>query len=70
MATKGESGPLDRSIAAGNGSTAQVLRAIVREDGAKGLFRGFTARIMKVTPACAIMIGSYEAGKRAFGLTS
>ena len=52
----------------GNGSTPRVLRAIIREEGVAGAFRGFNARLIKIAPACAIMISSYEAGKRAFGL--
>ena len=55
---------------AGNGSTPRVLRAIWQAEGAAGLFRGHTARLLKISPACAIMISSYEAGKRAFGLVA
>ena len=32
-------------------------------DGAAGLFKGWAARCLKVAPACAIMISSYEIGK-------
>jgi len=56
------------SAAAGNGSTPAVVRAILREAGVGGLFRGLGARVLKIAPACAIMISSYDAGKRAFGL--
>jgi solute carrier family 25 protein 39/40 len=31
-----------------------------------GLWRGWVPRTLKVAPACAIMISSYEVGKRAF----
>lgn len=55
---------LDRSAAGGNGSTPRVLREILREEGVSGAFRGLTARIFKIAPACAIMIASYESGKR------
>ena len=42
----------------------RFLAHIFREEGISGLFRGWTARCMKVAPACAIMISSYEVGKR------
>ena len=32
----------------------------------KGLFTGLTPRIVKVAPACAIMISTFEYGKRFF----
>ncbi|KAF9433050.1 hypothetical protein BGZ76_009948 [Entomortierella beljakovae] len=44
---------------------ASLMRAIVREEGYRGLWRGLTARIAKVAPSCAIMISSYEIGKKA-----
>ncbi len=56
----------DHSASAGNGGTFQVLRSILREEGVRGAFRGFSVRIMKITPACAIMISSYETGKVFF----
>ena len=59
---------IDHSASAGNGNTAQVIRGILKDEGAAGLFRGAYARVLKVTPACAIMIGVYESGKRVFGL--
>jgi len=52
----------------GNGSTPTVMRAIWREEGLRGLMSGLRPRILKIAPACAIMISSYEAGKRAFGV--
>jgi solute carrier family 25 protein 39/40 len=45
-------------------STIHIARTIVHEEGISGLWRGNTARMMKVAPACAIMISSYEIGKR------
>jgi len=54
----------DHSAAAGNGSTPRVLREILREEGIQGAFRGLSARMLKIAPACAIMIATYESGKR------
>ena len=45
-------------------SLPKFLMHIFREEGAAGLFRGWTARCLKVAPACAIMISTYELGKR------
>ncbi len=45
-------------------SMPRFLAHIVKEEGMAGLFRGWAARCMKVAPACAIMISSYEVGKR------
>ncbi len=42
-----------------------LMRAIVQEEGFRGLWRGLTARVAKVAPSCAIMISSYEIGKKA-----
>ena len=46
-----------------------VFRALLdiwREEGWRGLTRGLTARVLKVSPACAVMISSYELGKYYF----
>lgn len=40
------------------------LKSIWREEGMAGLTKGLIPRIGKVSPACAIMISSYEMGKR------
>jgi solute carrier family 25, member 39/40 len=45
-------------------SMLTMARGIVEEEGVAGLWRGNIARMMKVAPACAIMISSYEVGKR------
>jgi solute carrier family 25, member 39/40 len=45
-------------------SMPRFLAHIFKEEGMAGLFRGWAARCMKVAPACAIMISSYEVGKR------
>uniref|UniRef100_A0A6A7FT82 Solute carrier family 25 member 40-like isoform X2 n=1 Tax=Hirondellea gigas TaxID=1518452 RepID=A0A6A7FT82_9CRUS len=72
--------PLDvvkthKQIAIGNGSssggfsladssTLEHLRSIHRQQGVRGLFAGLGPRLVKVMPACAIMISSYEYVKR------
>lgn len=45
-------------------SMPRFLYHIFREEGLPGLFRGWAARCLKVAPACAIMISSYEIGKK------
>jgi solute carrier family 25 protein 39/40 len=58
-----------------NGSATRIVRPeeksmprflwhIFQEQGIRGLFKGWTARCLKVAPACAIMISSYEVGKK------
>ncbi|KAM9807184.1 mitochondrial glutathione transporter SLC25A40 isoform 2-T3 [Syngnathus typhle] len=47
-------------------STVTVMKKIVMQHGVKGLFAGFLPRVVKVAPACAIMISSYEMGKDFF----
>jgi solute carrier family 25 protein 39/40 len=42
----------------------RFLYHIWKEEGARGLFRGWAPRMLKVAPACAIMISSYEVGKK------
>lgn len=42
----------------------RFLYHIWKEEGAAGLFRGWVPRMLKVAPACAIMISSYEVGKK------
>lgn len=44
----------------------RLLRHIVQTEGVPGLFRGWMPRVMKVAPACAIMISSFEMGKKVF----
>ncbi|XP_017799546.1 PREDICTED: solute carrier family 25 member 40 [Habropoda laboriosa] len=45
-----------------------VIRKIYSQNGVRGLFTGLTPRIIKVAPACAIMIATFEHGKRFFQL--
>jgi solute carrier family 25 protein 39/40 len=47
-------------------TTLTLAREIVAAQGMKGLFTGLTPRILKVAPACAIMISSYEHCKQLF----
>jgi solute carrier family 25, member 39/40 len=45
-------------------STLSSLRQIASTEGVAALWRGNQVRMLKVAPACAIMISSYELGKR------
>lgn len=45
---------------------AKLLWHIFKTEGFRGLFRGWIPRTLRVAPACAIMISSYEVGKKAF----
>ncbi|XP_029428754.1 solute carrier family 25 member 39 isoform X2 [Rhinatrema bivittatum] len=47
-------------------STWRLMRRIKAESGTRGLFAGFLPRVIKVAPACAIMISTYEFGKSFF----
>lgn len=48
-------------------SMPRFLWHIYSEQGMSGLFKGWAARCLKVAPACAIMISSYELGKKWAG---
>ena len=50
----------------GNHSIRDIYQLILKENGYRGLFRGYSARLMKVMPACAIMMCSYEYSKLYF----
>jgi len=45
-------------------SMPRFLWHIFKEQGMSGLFKGWAARCLKVAPACAIMISTYEVGKK------
>lgn len=47
-------------------SMMRLLWHIFSTEGVAGLWRGWIPRTLKVAPACAIMISSYEVGKRVF----
>lgn len=47
-------------------STFSTMGRIVAQDGFSALFAGFIPRLVKVAPACAIMISTYEFGKAFF----
>ncbi|KKA26195.1 hypothetical protein TD95_000075 [Thielaviopsis punctulata] len=48
------------------GSMVQLLWHIFQQEGVQGLWKGWAPRTLKVAPACAIMISSYEVCKRGF----
>jgi solute carrier family 25 protein 39/40 len=43
-----------------------LLRQVIAEEGAAGLFVGLQPRLAIIAPACAIMISSYEFAKVYF----
>jgi solute carrier family 25, member 39/40 len=45
-------------------SAMQIARGILENEGLRGLWRGNTARMLKVAPAAAIMISTYDVGKK------
>ncbi|KAI1114988.1 mitochondrial carrier domain-containing protein [Nemania sp. NC0429] len=53
-------------LAPEEGNMARLLWHIFRTEGVAGLWTGWIPRTLKVAPACAIMISSYEVGKRVF----
>ena len=55
--TRGALRPEERSM-------PRFIHAIWKEEGVGGLFKGWVARTLKVAPACANMISSYEVGKK------
>ncbi|KAG7044642.1 hypothetical protein JMJ77_0004104 [Colletotrichum scovillei] len=55
-----------KAAAAEQGSMVRLLWHIFTTEGIGGLWKGWIPRTLKVAPACAIMISSYEVGKRVF----
>lgn len=47
-------------------STWTIMKNIVAKNGFSGLFTGIIPRVVKIAPACAIMISTYEFGKAFF----
>ncbi|XP_070121719.1 mitochondrial glutathione transporter SLC25A40 isoform X4 [Equus caballus] len=47
-------------------STWAIMKNIVAESGFSGLFTGLIPRLIKIAPACAVMISTYEFGKAFF----
>ncbi|CAL1675953.1 unnamed protein product [Lasius platythorax] len=54
----------DKPIRSSN--TWSIIQRIYHQNGLRGLFTGLTPRLVKVAPACAIMIATFEHGKRFF----
>lgn len=46
--------------------TLQTMRNILRSSGVSGFYAGLTPRLLKVVTACAVMISTYEFGKKFF----
>ncbi|XP_004702698.1 solute carrier family 25 member 40 isoform X1 [Echinops telfairi] len=47
-------------------STWVIMKNIIAKNGVSGLFTGLIPRLIKIAPACAIMISTYEFGKDFF----
>lgn len=47
-------------------TTLDVIRDIRASSGLRGLFTGLVPRLVKVAPACAIMIATFEHSKQVF----
>lgn len=61
----GEIGDMRRSKEVSS-STIAIMKRLYAAKGLNGLYAGTLPRLCKITPACAIMIGSYELGKSVF----
>ncbi|EEB11269.1 mitochondrial carrier protein, putative [Pediculus humanus corporis] len=47
-------------------TTYSILKKIYSQNGFSGIFAGLTPRLVKVAPACAIMVSTFEYGKSFF----
>ncbi|CAN0227832.1 unnamed protein product, partial [Phaeothamnion confervicola] len=54
------------AMAAAGRSSLQQLAGLYRTEGVRGLYMGLGPRLLRVGPACAIMISCYEGGKLFF----
>ena len=54
------------TVAPEDRSMMRLLWHIFQNEGVAGLWKGWIPRTLKVAPACAIMISSYEVSKRMF----
>ena len=54
------------SLSGRSRSNLTIAKELIREQGVRGLFAGIIPRLLKVAPACAIMISSYEFCKGFF----
>ena len=62
--------PAEWGPVAGGGARPPTMHSLLvkmaAEEGRAGLCAGMGTRVAKVAPSCAIMISSYEMGKRFF----
>ncbi|KAG9350177.1 hypothetical protein JZ751_026530 [Albula glossodonta] len=58
--------PTETAPAKKPSSTWHIMGRILAESGYRGLFTGLLPRVIKVAPACAVMISTYEFGKTFF----
>lgn len=66
ITTDDESGSREGNRRVKRPSMFRFLADIYRKEGVGALYAGFGPRVMKIAPACAIMISSYEIGKKFF----
>ncbi|OMJ26900.1 Solute carrier family 25 member 40 [Smittium culicis] len=59
-------GSFKPQTSANNVKVTSIIRNIVANEGWSGLYTGLAPRLIKIAPACAIMITSYEFGKSLF----
>lgn len=45
---------------------SNLIQSVYRDRGFNGFWAGLGPRLVKIAPACGIMISSYEVGKRYF----